>query len=106
MLYDHRKIATYWAKVVLADSSKDPQVVPQSGPDPLQGIVVHLADPVAVIVSCPLVGDVTDGRMSEAQLLEMIVGRPLVAVDHRPGSGRIADERLQSCPIGPLHHPR
>jgi hypothetical protein len=93
-------------QVVLADPAKDPQVVSQPGPDPLQCIVMHLADSVAVIVSCPLVGDVTDRRMSEAQLLEMIVGRPLVAVDHGPGSGRIADERLQRCPIGPFHHPR
>jgi hypothetical protein len=94
------------SQVVLADSAKETQVVPQTGPDPFQRIVMHLANPVAVIVSCPLVSDVANRRVPEPQLLEVGVGRQLVAVDHRPGAGRIADEGLQGRPIGPLHHPR
>src|SRR5205085_10439899 len=77
------------------------------GPDPLQGIVMHLADPVvAVVVARPLPGRVTDRRVAAVSPRQMVRAAPLVGVDHRPLQRRAFDLRLpRGLVSGPDHLP-
>lgn len=47
-------------QIAFAHSAKGTQEIARSCPDPLNGIVMNLADAIAVIISCPLVLAVID----------------------------------------------
>src|SRR4029077_4856980 len=73
-------------QVPLVDAPERPQEVPQPRPQPFHRVVMDLADPVPVVVSCPLPLSrrVADGGMAPAPLRQVRVRRPLVRVHHRP----------------------
>ena len=78
-------------EVHLVHAPERAQEIAQAGPEPFDGVVVNLADAVAILITRPLAltRRVADGDVDAIGLAQMAVGAPLVGVDDRPRLGRL-----------------
>lgn len=68
-------------EVDLVHTTKGPQEISQSRPKPLHGIVMHLADAVAIIITGPFMDAVVNRRVRSPSFGKTVVRRPLIRVD-------------------------
>src|SRR5215204_1391938 len=89
----HRQVVF---QMLLVHPAERPLEVARRRPQPLDGVDVHLAHPVAVVVSRPLARAVTDGA---ACSLNPVVAAPLVRVTSGPRPRVPVDVPPQSRPV-------
>src|SRR4051794_9526533 len=77
----------------LRDPTVGPQPTPKSRPEPFQGVDVHLAEPVPVVVPGELPRRVADGAVCVAPLGEPGVDVILVGVNDAPRGDPGLDQR-------------
>src|SRR4051794_21997609 len=70
-------------QVCLIHSPERPEEVAQARPDPLQGIAMYLAHPIAVVVPRKLPPIVVDRRVAPALATQRVVPVPVVGIHHR-----------------------
>src|SRR3954454_17696360 len=91
-------------EVFLVYTAERPEEVPQPRPQPLQRVVVDLADPVPVVVPRPLTGRVADRGVRPAHRGQSVVPAPLVGEDARHRPGRPHHHAAERLAVGALAH--
>jgi hypothetical protein len=91
-------------QVLLMHSTEDAQVGPEPHTSSFTGVAVPLTSAIGIIIPCPFVHPVTDGRMER---MAAPIALPLVGIG--PGAaGRhvFGEEAAARPPVGVIAHPK
>jgi hypothetical protein len=88
-------------EILLVNTTKRAQKIAHRSPHPLNGIDMHLADAVAVVITCPLFRLVRNRRVRAD---DVVVALPFVSVHLATSLGVPVDTIVQSLFVGVLNH--
>ena len=82
-----------------------PQPRSQQRPEPLDGVDVDLAEPIAVLVAGELAGRMADRAMRVAPRRQPGLDIVFIRIDHAPRADRRPDDRADGRLLDVLQHP-